>query len=110
MIAHIVLFRPKPNLSIARQRLFAQTIRDVLSAIPTIRRANVGKIVSQSPLIGYMTYTYAAVLEFDNASGLDQYLSDPSHEKLAQIFWESCESTVILDASLDRAETFDIDK
>jgi len=44
-----------------------------------------------------MTHEYAAILEFDDRGGLIAYFDHPSHQDLARLFWQTCESTAIID-------------
>ena len=47
--------------------------------------------------MGRTTYAYAAILEFDNASGLLEYLRHPSHAELGRKFWDVCADTIVLE-------------
>lgn len=44
---------------------------------------------------GENTYDYAAILEFDDRSGLVAYLNDPRHAELGRLFWLNCERTIV---------------
>ena len=106
MIAHVVLFRPKPHLPAdARRRLvdgFTRAIRD----IPQIRRARIGRRVTHGrPYEQLMRadYSYAAVLEFDDVDALKGYLAHDAHEALGAAFFECFEDTLIYDYELGDA-------
>jgi hypothetical protein len=104
VIAHIVLLRTKPGLSSEERLLFAQTFERACRSLPSIRRVRVGLVNVQNssgrPEIGDKPYEVAAVLEFDGPAGLNHYLKDPGHTELARIFWQFCESTLIVDAEM----------
>jgi hypothetical protein len=103
MIAHIVLFKPRADLSAeARQRL-AEFFEAALREIPSIRRARVGRRITHGR--GYealmtVDYQYAAVLEFDDVAGLKAYLEHPAHEQLGAQFFDVLEQALIYDFDL----------
>jgi len=75
--------------------------------IHEVRRSVVGRRCTIDPgyvrNLGDKTYEYVAILEFDDASGLGTYLKHPLHDELGKLFWELCESTVIVEADLTEA-------
>jgi Stress responsive A/B Barrel Domain len=99
MIAHIVLFTPKVGLTRASIMAFATSMHECFVSCPTIARAAVGPSIVIDPgyrrSMGESTYGYAAVLEFDDKTGLVEYLRHPAHEALGRLFWEHCERTVV---------------
>lgn len=97
MIAHVVLFRPKRAVGVDGMRAFAKTLQAVCRDVPSVKRAIAGRITDDKQFIGQTTYHYAAVIEFEDEDGLRLYLSSPFHKDLAAMFWQFCESTVILD-------------
>jgi hypothetical protein len=106
VIAHVVLFRPKPQLpDEARHRLvngFTRAIRE----IPQIKRARIGRRVTHGrPYEQQMhaNYSFAAVLEFDDVESLKAYLAHEAHEALGAAFYECFEETLIYDYELGDA-------
>jgi hypothetical protein len=61
----------------------------------------IGKAVRVDPgyarSMGQTTYAYAAVLEFASSAELLGYLRHPDHARLGRLFWEMCESTVVVE-------------
>ena len=104
MIAHIVLFTPKADLSQDAFRAFTMQMAGCFRSIDTIERASVGKRIDVDAgyrrEFGDQTYEYAAVLEFRSRAGLIEYLRHPLHHELGRMFWESCERTVISEVEL----------
>lgn len=103
MIAHTVWFRPRPQLDADARRGIAAALSAALRDIPSVRRARVGRRV----LIGRpyeqlmrVSYTHAAVLEFDDRDGLQAYLDHPTHADLATRFFEAFEEALIYDFEL----------
>lgn len=108
VIAHVVLFRPKPELSDDDRRALVVAFETALREIPSIRQARVGRRVTHGR--GYeqlmrVDYDYAAIIEFDDAAGLRTYLEHPAHEQLGQRFFMTFEEALMYDFELsDSAE------
>lgn len=101
MIAHIVLFEPKASTTAADRDAFLETLRTAIEGIPSVGRSFVGKSVKlgvrYEEVLGYSTYSYASVSEFEDTDGLKEYLNHPLHERVSQLFWQHCERTLICD-------------
>lgn len=105
MIAHIVLFEPKPGTPGERRRAFVAALRDTVKAIPEVQRARIGKMASlffgeSTPKEGRTTYSFGAVIEFATREALQKYLGHPAHDVFRAQFWELCETTLIADVDL----------
>ena len=111
MICHIVLFNPKKDLDGTARQSFALDIQDALRSIPGIIRAVVGRSIDVNPgyrrSLGDKTYEFAAVLEFLDREALLGYLQHQKHQALGRRFWESCESTVVVE--VDGADALSVD-
>jgi hypothetical protein len=46
------------------------------------------------------TFTYVAILEFENSAGLEAYLTHPAHGELASQFFASFEQALMYDFEL----------
>ena len=73
MVVHVVLFRPKASVSPDERKALAQAFETAVRAIPSVRRAQVGRRVRHGA--GYEALPqpdlqYAALLEFDDLAGL----------------------------------------
>jgi hypothetical protein len=104
MIAHMVLFRPKPDLGADARLALASAFEDATRLIPSIRRARIGPRVTHGrPYESLMrvNYPYAAILEFDDVEGLKAYLNHPAHERLASRFFEAFEDALMYDFELE---------
>jgi hypothetical protein len=108
VIAHIVLFEPKPELTEGERRQFLATLRTAVSRIPEIKTARVGRTLSflQMPenIIGLKTYSFAAILEFEDAANLQGYLQHPEHNPVREAFWKACSATLIVDVAVGDVE------
>jgi hypothetical protein len=111
MIAHIVLFRPKPALAASEREALVSALRSAIEGIPQIARATVGRrILLNRP--GYETqmaehYEYSAILEFDSEADLRAYLDHPAHTGLGQLLFMSAEAVLAYDfKTTDLADLF----
>lgn len=103
MIAHLVLFRPKPDLSKADRQALADAFAVALRSIPSVRRARVGPRVTHGRAyeqLMHAEYPFAAILEFDDLAGLQAYLEHPAHETLAAQFFAAFEEALMYDFDL----------
>lgn len=109
MISHIVLFEPKSGLSDADVRDFAQHLWATMTAVPSVRRATVGRKVEipgvSARNFGDATYSFSAVVEFDDSKGLIEYIQHPKHIELGRLFWLHCARTVVLEVESVDATT-----
>ncbi|PYR81659.1 MAG: hypothetical protein DMF87_04525 [Acidobacteria bacterium] len=100
MIAHVVLFRPRPDVSMEDRRALIASWATALEEIPSIRRAHVGRRVRIDRPYEQLTrldLPYAAILEFDDVGGLRAYLDHPAHEDIANRFFATLDETLIYD-------------
>jgi Stress responsive A/B Barrel Domain len=107
VIAHIVLFRPRPDLPAAERASLAAAFAAALREIPTIRHAWVGRRFTHGR--GYeqlmrVDYEYAAVLEFDDARGLLEYLEHPAHQQLGEQFFSAFADALMYDFELQEGQ------
>lgn len=103
MIAHVVLFEPKATITEADRETFLDAMRVAFQEIPTVMRSMVAKRqligAGYEAIVGYQTYSYVSVVEFENVLGLRSYLEHPLHTRLGQLFWQNCDRTLIVDAT-----------
>lgn len=104
MIAHVVLFRPRPDLSALERRALIDAFAAALREIPSIRRARVGRRVTHGrpgyePLMR-TSFDYAAIVEFDDRAGLEAYLEHPAHKELGERFFKAFDEALMYDFEL----------
>jgi hypothetical protein len=101
MILHVVFYQPKASATDEELAALVAAIERASREIPTIRQVRAGKAVDLG--FSYSTRSlgqklaYMAVFEFNDLDGLRAYLSHEEHSKLAQLFWSTCEETMIVD-------------
>ncbi len=103
MLWHVVLMKPKANLTAADRAAFAALFERAVQAIPTVRDVSIGRRVTHgaSYEAGMPdTADYLAVIAFDDVEGLQAYLRHPAHEEIGVKFGESLSSALIYDFDL----------
>jgi hypothetical protein len=103
MIAHVVLFRPKAQLSADERATFVAALEYALRNITTIKRARIGRRVTlgrEYDQQNVENYPFAAILEFEDEAGLRAYLDDPAHQALGAQFYITAESAMVFDYEL----------
>ena len=107
MVTHVVLIRPRAGLSAEEREGLANAFRTAIQAIPSIRRARVGRRVTHGrpyEQLMHVDYEYAALLDFDDVAGLKAYLDHPAHEALATRFFQVADQSLIYDFELEEGE------
>jgi hypothetical protein len=108
MVTHVVLFRPKAQLSAQSRQQLVEAFTRAVREIPQIQRANIGRRVTHGrPYEQLMRtdYPYAAVLEFEDLDRLKGYLAHPAHDALGSAFFECCDETLIYDFEIGDVES-----
>lgn len=102
MIAHVILFRPKKDLSASEREAFFDAMRAAHRDIPHIRRFAVGsRIRTGRPYEALARdFPFFALLEFDSAADLEAYLTHPAHDQLGERFYSTSEAAEAYDFSL----------
>jgi hypothetical protein len=100
VIAHVVLLKPRPDLSVEDRRALVAAFERAAQVIPSVRGVRVGRRVRLGA--GYEdampdSADVLAVLEFDDLAGLAAYLEHPAHEELGERFRRSLSSALIYD-------------
>jgi hypothetical protein len=106
MIAHLVLFTPKPELSAEDRRATVLALERACVDIPEIKHARFGR----RRVLGYaydalatVHFEYAALLEFESETDLRTYLHHPAHVALGHHFRNSAAVAVALDFTIGDA-------
>ena len=100
MIAHVVLFRPKPDLSADDRRSLVTAFERAIREIPAVRNVRVGRRITLGARYEQRmpeTADYLIVIDFDDLEALQMYLRQPAHEELGARFNQSLSSAWIYD-------------
>jgi hypothetical protein len=104
MIAHVVLFNPKPTASKDLLLSCAQLLERLSRDVPGIIRASAGRTINIDAgyprEFGEKTYQNVCILEFEDKASLVNYLNNPMHRELGRLFWELCDSAAILETEM----------
>lgn len=110
MIAHVVLFQPRPELTDTARREVLEAFTRAAQAAPTVRSVRVGRRVRHG-LPGYEAamrqhFEYFALLEFEDVEGLKSYLLHPAHAAAGRHFTDSAAAALaydylVIDPSVD---------
>jgi Stress responsive A/B Barrel Domain len=103
MVSHVVLFKPRPDLSGPDRRALAAAFERAVREIPTVRDVRFGQRVKHGA--GYEAVApdsadYFAIIDFDDLAGLQTYLRHPAHDELGMRFGESLASALVYDFEL----------
>jgi len=100
MVAHIVLFPPKPDIGATAKQAMFDALQAAAAEIPSVRRFQIGRRITHGPQYERLmteAYPYAAVIEFDDLPGLQAYLKHPRHEALGELFYQLLEKALAYD-------------
>lgn len=99
MIAHVVLFRPKSELTADERQAFVDTLEHALTKIDLIKRVTIGQRTTLGRLYDQtaIDFPFAAILEFDSEADLRAYLDHPAHVNLGRQFYLAAEQALALD-------------
>jgi len=103
VITHIVLFRPKPDLTAEQRATFIDALQHALENIPLIKRARVGRRLTLGTLYDQQNphdFPFVALLEFDREADLRAYLDHPAHQRLGEQFYLTAEAALVFDYDL----------
>jgi len=100
VIVHVVLFRPRADLTGEDLEAFGRAIAGARETIPSIRRFQIGRRVRHGR--GYEAamaedFPFAALIEFDDLTGLRAYLAHPVHQELGRLWAEKNAATLVYD-------------
>jgi hypothetical protein len=104
MVWHLVLMKPKADLSPDDRQALVDAFNRALRQIPTVRDVRIGRRLIHGA--AYETAApnsadYVASIAFDDLAGLQTYLGHPAHEELAARFYQSLSSALIYDFEMD---------
>ena len=100
MVSHVVLMKPRADLTAAARMALVDAFERAVREIPTVRAVRIGRRVAHGA--GYEdaapdTADYLAMIDFDDLAGLQAYLRHPAHEQLGARFGESLSAALVYD-------------
>lgn len=99
MIAHLVLYQPRPDLSSDARRDFVRALEDSLARIPSIREFTLGRRLRTGATYdtGTPAFDYLVLFQFDDEAGLREYLAHPAHQALGRLFYTCSALAIAMD-------------
>jgi stress responsive alpha/beta barrel protein len=100
MISHVVLMKPRADLTTAERDSFVAAFERAVREIPAVRGVRVGRRMTHGA--GYETRMpdaadFVAIIDFDDLDGLHAYLGHPAHEELGAHFSKALSSALVYD-------------
>ncbi|HZT76464.1 MAG TPA: Dabb family protein [Vicinamibacterales bacterium] len=106
MISHLVLMKPRADLSDADRRAFVDAFERAVRDIPTVRGVSIGRRVRHGA--GYEQTApdvdFVAIIEFDDVDGLQAYLRHPAHQDLGARFGQAMQLAMVYDCAVGGLE------
>jgi hypothetical protein len=106
MVTHIVLMKPRADLSDADRRAFLDAFDRAMREIPAIRGVRIGRRVMHGA--GYEQVApamdFVASIDFDDLAGLQAYLRHPAHVDLGARFGQSLSGALVYDFEVGGVE------
>ena len=106
MVTHLVLMKPRPDLTPAGRQAFIDAFDGAMHEIPTVRGVRIGKRIVHGAGYeqGAPDMDYVASIDFDDLAGLQAYLRHPAHVELGARFGESLSAALVFDFEEGRLE------
>jgi hypothetical protein len=89
MLIHLVLLKPRPDLSSDDRQAFLDAFDRATRDAPSVRGVRIGTRVRHEAAYEAAApdaADYLAMIEFDDVAGLQAYLHHPSHAELGRLF------------------------
>jgi len=100
MVLHVVLFRPRRDITDADRQAMFEAIEAAARGIPEVRMFHVGRRITHGAAYERLVtedFPYAALVGFDDLDGLKAYLAHPKHEQLGALFYRLQEAALAFD-------------
>jgi len=106
MVSHLVLMKPRADLSPADRQAFIDAFNRAMREIPTVRHVRIGKRILHGA--GYEqtapdSADFMVVIDFDDVEGLQTYLRHPAHAELGARFGQSLSGALVYDFEVGAA-------
>jgi hypothetical protein len=101
VIAHIVLLKPRPDLTAEQRHEALLTLAHAAANVPEIRSFRFGTRVKHG-MPGYeqlmeTDFEFALIIEVDDVEALKRYLTAPAHRALGRLFSTATASALAYD-------------
>ena len=108
MTSHIVLMKPRPDLTSGDRQALLAAFEHAIREVPTVRGVRIGRRTLHGA--GYEPIApdsadFLIAIDFDDLAGLQAYLQHPAHAALGTRFNQSISSALVYDFELGGIET-----
>jgi hypothetical protein len=103
MVSHIVLMKPRADLSPGDRRALASALDRAVREIESVRSVRLGRRIVHGAAYESAApdaADYVAIIDFDDLAGLQTYLRHPAHVELGNRFGEALSSALVYDFEL----------
>ena len=100
MVWHLVLMKPKTDLSPADSQALIDAFNRAMREIPTVREVRVGRRVTHGARYEAASpdaADFVVSIGFEDLAGLQAYLRHPAHDELSARFYSSLSSALVYD-------------
>ena len=104
MVWHLVLMKPRPDLSSGDRQALVDAFNRAVREIPSVREVRMGHRVTHGAAYEASapdSADFMISIGFDDLAGLQAYLRHPAHEELAARFYQSLSSALVYDFEMD---------
>jgi len=107
VVTHLVLMKPRADLSDADRQAFVAAFERALREISTIRQVRIGRRITHGA--GYEQTSvdaadFIAAIDFDDLAALQAYLRHPAHQELGARFGQSLSAALVYDFEMASVE------
>ena len=107
MVTHVVLMKPRADLTGGDREALVAAFERALREIPGIRGVRIGRRVTFGA--GYEQTSpnvadFLAAIDFDDLTALQAYLGHPAHEELGMRFGQSLSGAMVYDFEVGGVE------
>ena len=99
MVSHLVLMKPRSDLSPVDRQGFIDAFQRALHEIPGVRNVRIGRRIAHGA--GYESSApdldFLATIDFDDLTGLQTYLAHPAHADLGVRFGQALSGALVYD-------------
>lgn len=100
MITHVVVLKPRTNLSARDRAAFVEAFEHAVRAIPTVRAVRAGRRLTHGALYEQTApdaADFMIQIDFDDLAGLQTYLRHPAHDAVSASFGRLLDSGWVYD-------------
>jgi hypothetical protein len=100
VISHVVLLKPRADLTRDDRRGFVALFERALREIPSVRGVRIGRRIAHGAAYESLArdgFEFVAAIDFDDLAGLQAYLHHPAHQALGARFYDTLSAAAVYD-------------